>query len=193
MQHCSGPNYQCMSGGILEGAGGNGGRGPASLGGWVNGGAGIAISAGLVSQVNFTSCLHYYYKHWPYGVAAADVLLGCCLQDSGAELLHAEGFSPGRPGFEECNCGEKGAATKREDEGSRCTPPADADLSSRQSFHHMGPNDMRSMWRKEEAGNPAAYRGKETFLGQPRGIRLYCGTGPGANHSGGAAGDYDDR
>ena len=116
MNHCKGPNFKCKTGGILSpraqgkakgggrggGRGGGGGRGDWI--GWVNGGAGVVVSARVAASLKIAKCARFYKKHWNYQVPAADVVLSCCLKDVGSKLKHVLGFTSGGPGFYECNC-----------------------------------------------------------------------------------------
>ena len=109
-----------------------------AIGGWVNGGAGVVVSAGLVDIMSLDGCLQYYPFNWHHGVNAADVLFGCCVADywPGGKITHHKGFfrSPPGPQQHECEC--MGAPCTMTEQESRQNP------NEVISFHHISPQTI---------------------------------------------------
>lgn len=106
--------------------------------GWVNGGAGIVVSAALAKRMGSSQCVKWYPSNWKYQQNAADVVFGCCVADywGEARITHHPGFfrEPPGPRQHECECA--GMCTMTEAETAR--RPHDAI-----SYHHVPPETIR--------------------------------------------------
>ena len=83
--HCFGVDFKCASGGIIF----KKHHERSNPQGWMNGGAGIAVSGAMAKAMDLSHCIEYYSKTWRYRQAAPDVVFTCCGQDSGAERIHS--------------------------------------------------------------------------------------------------------
>eukprot|EP00899_Mesostigma_viride_P025569 jgi/Mesvir1/6197/Mv00881-RA.2 len=152
MTHCCGPNFKCSSGPVKGFLGKPGEVPPENrgLGGWLNGGAGVVLSGALVNRMNLKECQRYYEANWRYDLPATDVVLACCVQDSGGERVHGKGFTAGKPGFAECQCnGTPEGGLPRKGDPPSCSLPANASPKLRISWHHVKPADFDELYRKE--------------------------------------------
>ena len=55
LHHCQGVDFKCKQGKVKQ-----------TLGGWVNGGAGIILNAHAAASVDWKASAKYYESHWPY-------------------------------------------------------------------------------------------------------------------------------
>ena len=55
LHHCQGVDFKCKQGKVKQ-----------TLGGWVNGGAGIILNAHAAASVEWKASAKYYESHWPY-------------------------------------------------------------------------------------------------------------------------------
>ncbi|QDZ25360.1 hypothetical protein A3770_17p78780 [Chloropicon primus] len=149
--HCSGPNFQCRSGGISE-------EGAAGWLGWATGGSGIILSSKAASKLQVKSCLKYYARRWDYKVPAADVILSCCAKDSGLQKFHNPGFVNGPPGHHECQCQRKGRplCTLSGSSLNRGDPL----YRRRLSYHHVSVGMMEDLFVTEMDSLRGDYGGK---------------------------------
>eukprot|EP00898_Chlorokybus_atmophyticus_P005841 jgi/Chlat1/6258/Chrsp44S05858 len=166
MTHCCGPNFACRTGNIKGPTGKPGEKVKGSgLGGWINGGAGIAVSGGLLKSMKLSKCARWYSENWGYNVPAADVVMACCVLDAG------EGFTSGKPGFQECHCDGSGSGGRgRKGDSPKCSLPSSAPLERRISWHHVDPAAMVRL-HAQEIKELGAF-GEEHF-GRPLQQRLY--------------------
>jgi hypothetical protein len=102
------------------------------LRGWINGGAGIVVSAALARQMNSGQCLSWYPGNWRYGQNAADVVFACCVMDywQGGSISHHPGFFREGPGPRQHECECNGICTLTPDQSA--SRPHDVI-----SYHHL--------------------------------------------------------
>ncbi len=108
------------------------------LHGWVNGGAGIVVSAGLVDMLDLQKCLSWYPHNWNHGVNAADVVFSCCITDywKTGRITHHRGFFREGPGPRQYECECLGLPCTM-DEAEAALHPTDVI-----SYHHISPETI---------------------------------------------------